>query len=142
MTPTVITTYAGGTGATTYPSWAVGSLRFSIAVGNLTTAQATTMGQDLVANGQANADIRIMWEQNGNWYPWGAQALSSSQFIADWDSIVAAFRAVPGNDFSYTWDINAGGSNEFATWPGASAVTNIGFDHYDTNQGRRPMPPS
>jgi len=74
------------------------------------------MGQDLVASGQADADIRIMWEQNGNWYPWGTQALSAGQFIADWDAIVAALRAVPGNNFSYTWDGNAGGSNEFATW--------------------------
>ena len=133
--PTVITAYAGGTDSTTFPSWAVGSLRMSIAVGNLTTAQATTIGGDLVANGQADADIRIMWEQNGNWFPWGTQALTSAEFISDWDSIVAAFRAVPGNDFSYTWDINAGGSNEFATWPGASEVTNVGFDHYDTNGG-------
>jgi hypothetical protein len=133
--PQVMTVYAWGSCYCTYPSPPVTSMQLSLAVGAVTPAQAATIGQTLVSTGHANTDIRIMWEMNGNWFPWGVQALSAAQFVATYRAAEQAFSQVPGNHFSYSWNINAGsaigGRSEFDTWPGSAYVTNVGIDNYD-----------
>ena len=79
--------------------------------------------------------IRIMWEMNGNWFPWGVQSLSAAQYISIYQAAERAFAAVPGNQFQYVWNVNAGtaesGRTEFDTYPGSAYVSNVGFDYYD-----------
>lgn len=114
-------------------------MRMLLAVGAVTPQQATAIGQFLVAHGQSDAIIRIMWEMNGNWFPWGAQALSASQYIGIFRAAVTAFRAVAGNHFQYVWNVNAGsalpGRSEFDTYPGSAYVSDIGIDWYAQNGG-------
>ena len=135
VTPSVMTVFALNGCYCTYPSPPSTTMRLSLGVGRLTPAEATGIGHRLVSTGHANTDLRIMWEMNGNWEPWGTQALSAVSYIRDWRTIVTAFRAVPRNHFTYTWDLNAGtaerGRTEFDTYPGSSWVTDVGFDYYD-----------
>jgi len=135
VTPSVMTVFALKGCYCTYPSPPSTTMRLSLGVGRITPAEATTIGHRLVSSRHADTDLRIMWEMNGNWQPWGTQALSAGRYIRDWRTIVTAFRAVPGNHFTYTWDLNAGtaerGRSEFDTYPGSSWVTDVGFDYYD-----------
>jgi beta-mannanase len=112
--------------------------RLVLAVGAITRAQAAAIGHDLVAAGHPNTIIRIMWEMNGYWYPWGTQAISPAQYVTAYRSIEAGFSTVPGNHFVYVWNLNAGsgGTREFATYPGNSVVSNIGIDWYAQNGSR------
>ncbi len=111
------------------------AMRLLLGVGEVTPAEATTIGNTLVATGHANTMIRIMWEMNGNWFPWGTQSLSAAQYISIYQGAEQAFAAVPGNDFQYVWNVNAGtaepGRTEFDTYPGSAYVSNIGIDYYD-----------
>lgn len=113
------------------------SMRLLLGVGEVTPAEATTIGDTLVATGHANTMIRIMWEMNGNWFPWGTQSLSAAQYIAIYQAAEEAFAAVPGNGFQYVWNVNAGtaepGRTEFDTYPGSAYVSNVGIDYYDGN---------
>ncbi len=113
------------------------SMRLLLAVGEVTPAEATTIGESLVASGHANTMIRIMWEMNGNWMQWGTQSLSAAQYISIYQAAEQAFAAVPGNQFQYIWNINAGtaepGRTEFDTYPGDAYVSQVGIDFYDYN---------
>jgi len=110
-------------------------LQILLGVGAVTPAQATAIGDNLVANGYTNTIIRIMWEANGNWFPWGTQTYSAAQYIAIYQAAEQAFAAVPGNHFTYAWNITAGtaeaGRTEFDTYPGNAYVSSIGIDVYD-----------
>jgi beta-mannanase len=133
VTPGMMTVYA--TDNYTQFSPPSTSLRLLLAVGEVTPADATTIGDTLVATGHANTIIRIMWEMNSNDMPWGTQALTAAQYISIYQAAHNAFAAVPGNDFEYVWNVNAGsiepGRTEFDTYPGSAYVTNIGIDYYD-----------
>jgi beta-mannanase len=110
-------------------------LQILLGVGAVTPAQATAIGDNLVASGYTNTIIRIMWEANGNWFPWGTQAYSAAQYVAIYQAAEQAFAAVPGNHFTYAWNITAGtaesGRTEFDTYPGNPYVSSIGIDVYD-----------
>ena len=126
----------GGSSYNSYSSPPSTSLQLVLGVGNVSAAQATAVGQTLVSTGHSNADIRIMWELNGNWFQWGQQNLSAAQQISAYCTAADAFAAVPGNSFTLTWNVNAGsaspGRNEFDAWPGgACRVDHFGIDEYD-----------
>jgi beta-mannanase len=114
------------------------SMRLLLGVGEVTPAEATSIGDTLVATGHPDTMIRIMWEMNGNWFPWGVQALSSAQYITLYQAAEQAFAAVPGNAFQYVWNVNAGtaesGRTEFDTYPGDAYVSNVGIDFYDYHE--------
>ena len=86
VTPTIMTVYADGSCYCTYANPPSTSMTLMLGVGALTAGQATSIGQSLVAAGQSDAIIRVMWEQNqdvGGWFPdWNQSALTSSQYIA------------------------------------------------------------
>jgi hypothetical protein len=138
----VVSDYAYDPNWTTYaPSGAVaakGKL-LMLAVGALTPAQATAIGTILADNGQPDAIIRPMWEMNqGSWYPlWNENAMSAATYKATWIAMVDAFRSVPGTDFKFDYDINAGtgnnvnGRSNFDSYPGNAYVDYIGEDIYD-----------
>jgi len=135
----LMTIYAGAPDWTSFNNYYIPntSMQLSLAVGNITASAATQIGEELVAAGHANTVIRIMWEMNGNWYPWGVQNWTPTQYIDAYRSIQQGFAATPGNDFTYVWNLNAGsdGTQEFATYPGNAYVSNIGIDWYDQNGG-------
>ena len=135
VTARLMTVYANGPSYSTYTAPPATSTQLLLGVGEVTPAEATTIGQLLVATGHANTIIRIMWEMNGNWMPWGTQSLSAAQYIAIFQAAHNAFAAVPGNHFQYVWNVNAGsvepGRTEFDTYPGNAYVSNIGIDFYD-----------
>ncbi len=141
VTPTIMTVYADGSCYCTYSDPPSTSMTLMLGVGALTAAQATSIGQSLVAAGQSNAIIRVMWEQNqdvGGWFPsWNQSALTSSQYIATFQTIVTTMRAVPGEGFRFMWNPNGGTGNEAPgrtwkdTWPGSNYVNYVGIDQYD-----------
>lgn len=134
----VITVYAAAPSYSTFIGPTDTSLRLLLGVGAVTPAEATTIGDRLVATGHANTILRIMWEMNGNWFPWGTEALTAAQYIAVYRAAVRAFAAVPGNHFQYVWNVNVGtverGRTEFDTYPGNAYVSNVGLDFYNYNR--------
>lgn len=136
VTPRVLTAYAYPEGQWNHFTFGAGSgYQLLLGVGAVTPAQATTIGDNLVSEGYSNTIIRIMWEMNGNWFPWGTQALSAAEYISIYRAAESAFAAVPGNHFTYVWNLNAGtvepGQTEFDTYPGRAYVTSVGIDYYD-----------
>ena len=141
VTPSVMTVYADGSCYCTYTDPPSTSMTLMLGVGALSPSEATSIGQSLVAAGQSNAIIRIMWEQNqdvGGWFPtWNQFALSATQYIATFQSVVTTMRSVPGQAFRFMWNPNGGTGNEASgrtwddTWPGSSYVNFVGVDQYD-----------
>jgi hypothetical protein len=133
VTPTIMTVYASDNYTVFTPPST--TLQLLLGVGEVTSAEATTIGNTLVSTGHANTMIRIMWEMNGDWFPWGVQSLSAAQYITIYQAAEKAFAAVPGNHFQYIWNVNAGtaegGRTEFDTYPGSAYVSNVGIDYYD-----------
>jgi len=134
----VLTVYANdaGGGPNTAFTFGPGSgFQLLLGVGAVTPAQATAIGDNLVAEGYSNTIIRIMWEMNGNWEPWGTQALTAAEYISIYQAAEQAFAAVPGNHFTYAWNVSAGtvepGRAEFDTYPGNAYVSTVGIDVYN-----------
>ncbi len=140
VTPTIDTVYADGSCFCTYSPPST-SMTLMLAVGALTTSQATTIGQALVAAGQSDAIIRVMWEQNQDvdgWFPnWNQLAFTAAQYISTFQNIVTTMRNVPGQTFRFMWNPNGGTGNEAPgrtwtdTWPGKAYVDLVGVDQYD-----------
>jgi hypothetical protein len=97
-----------------------------------------TLAQTLVAAGESNAFLRLGWEFDYvGGYPWtvanGAEAASYSAYF---DQIVTAMRSVPGENFSFVWNPDAGafiesGYDVALSYPGNAYVNVIGIDAYD-----------
>jgi hypothetical protein len=104
----------------------------------------TTLGQTLVANGEADAILRLGWEFDGTWYPWSVTSDSdAANFVAYWRHIVEAMRAVPGAQFGFLWNPNGGGSTNWdleLAYPGSAYVDYIGTDVYDEYWGSPSTP--
>lgn len=135
--PQIMTVYAFGPSYTKFTGPTDTPLRLLLGVGAVTPAQATAIGDTLVATGHANTILRIMWEMNGDWFPWGTKSMSASRYISVFRAAERAFAAVPGNHFEYVWNVNVGtiepGRTEFDTYPGNAYVSNVGMDFYDYN---------
>ncbi len=89
------------------------------------------LAQKLVAAGMGNSVIRLGWEGNGNWYPWGADP---TDYIAAYNQAAEAMKSVPGANFSFDWSVSAGETNNTAFtayYPGNQNVNSIGIDAYD-----------
>jgi hypothetical protein len=136
VTSVISDIYAYGTDWTELSSVPAGPMQETIAVGALTPAQATTIAMWLVANGFKDNYIRVMWEMNGTWYPWGTQAFSPATYISTFQAIRAAFMAVPGAAFRFVWNLSAGTippapRTQFDTYPGDADVDVVGIDCYN-----------
>jgi ribosomal protein L24E len=97
-----------------------------------------TLAQNLVAGGAGNAYLRLGWEFDGNWFPsWSAQTpAAEADFGGYFDQIVTAMRSVPGENFQFVWNPDAGafaesGYNVTLAYPGNAYVNVIGLDAYD-----------
>ena len=109
--------------------------------GSATLAQAATgmfnskyasVAQQLVAGGDGSATIRLGWELNGDWYSWGGTKDPAS-FVGAWRQAVTAMRGVPGQHFTFDWNITLGYANPLALYPGDDVVDLIGADVYDAS---------
>ena len=85
----------------------------------------------LVAGGQQNAVIRLGWEFNLPESRWATD--NPGEFIGYWRHVVAAMRAVPGQQFAFDWNPNNGDAPIDAAnyYPGDDVVDYIGVDAYD-----------
>jgi hypothetical protein len=90
------------------------------------------IASSLISHGYGNAVIRLGWEFNGNWYPWGA-AKCPTCFIQAWRQIVTSMRSVSGAAFKFDWCLSIG-TNSIAAekaYPGDAYVDIIGMDIYN-----------
>ena len=105
----------------------------------------TTLGENLVADKEANAILRLGWEFNGNWFTWSvATWADAANFVAFWRQIVTTMRAVPGEKFKFLWNPNAPSPTTYTpaqAYPGNAYVDYVGTDVYDNYWGT-PFTPS
>jgi beta-mannanase len=98
-----------------------------------------TLAQTLVAAGEAKADLRLGWEFDGDWFAWGATTpAAEANFAAYFRQIVTAMRSVPGQEFKFVWNPDAGAFTSTtydvaAAYPGNAYVDYIGVDAYDAS---------
>ena len=96
-----------------------------------------TLAQTLVSAGQSNAYLRLGWEFDGSWMPWAATTpTAEANFASYFQQIVTAMRSVPGENFRFVWNPDAGaftqsGYSVAAAYPGNAYVDVIGLDSYD-----------
>ncbi len=96
-----------------------------------------TLAQTLVAGGEGNAYLRLGWEFDGSWMAWAATSPSAeASFAGYFQQIVTAMRSVPGEQFRFVWNPDAGaftqsGYSVAAAYPGNAYVDVIGLDAYD-----------
>jgi len=115
-----------------------------VAVGTLATGATgayngyfVTLAHTLVAAGEANAYLRLGWEFDGYWYAWDAQTpADEANYAAYFRQIVTAMRSVPGENFRFVWNPDAGafttsGYDVALAYPGSAYVSDIGLDAYD-----------
>ena len=97
------------------------------------------LAKNFVAQGQGSSIIRIGWEFNGSWFPWGTTSSTPAQFVAYWIHIVDAMRSVPGANFRFEWNPTRGGNvDPAAYYPGNQYVDIVGLDVYDTEWATYP----
>jgi hypothetical protein len=99
----------------------------------------TTLGQNLVADNEANAILRLGWEFNGNWFTWSVgNTADAANFVAFWRQIVTTMRAVSGQKFQFLWNPNGPSPTSYSpaqTYPGDAYVDYVGTDNYDNYWG-------
>jgi beta-mannanase len=102
----------------------------------------TAAAQALARYGHGDAIVRIGWEFQGNWFPWGYnypgqdKAHFCSNYKAAFRNVVKAFRGV-SQDFKFDWNPALSDSSQMpdlaACYPGDDDVDMIGLDIYDFN---------
>jgi hypothetical protein len=120
----------------------------NVAVGTLATGATgayntyfVTLAKTLVAAGESNADLRLGWEFDGNWYAWEALTpATEASYATYFQQIVTAMRSVPGEAFKFVWNPDASAFvgqsvvanyNVDLAYPGNAYVDYIGLDLYD-----------
>ncbi|HVV59885.1 MAG TPA: glycosyl hydrolase [Gaiellaceae bacterium] len=93
-----------------------------------------SLARQLADAGEGNAILRLGWEFNGSWYPWGVRSNDDARtFAAYFRRVVTTMRAIaPGLRFD--WNPSAGVWPAFdiaQAYPGDAYVDDIGLDVYD-----------
>lgn len=92
------------------------------------------LGERLVATGQGAAILRGAHEFNGGWFPWRVEEEEIEDFVAAWRRWVDVLRNVPGQSFTFSWNVAVGEMNLSAAeraYPGDDVVDHIAIDIYD-----------
>jgi hypothetical protein len=71
--------------------------------------------------------IRLGWEMNGGWFPWGKDADGYKRM---WRRLVPVYRSV-SSALTFDWCVNGGSPNPEAWYPGDDVVDIVGMDQYD-----------
>ncbi|GAB3272508.1 glycosyl hydrolase [Kineosporia babensis] len=99
-----------------------------------------TLAQNLVANGQEDAILRVGWEFNLESWKWATDDTES--WKAFYRNIVESMRSVEGANFEFDWNVN-GGPNKYDAvdyYPGDDVVDYVGVDAYDVSGAAYPYP--
>ncbi len=117
-----------------------GTVGWSQAASGAYDAHWRTLGERLVATGQAKAVLRGAHEFNGGWFPHRVHPEEVDSFVAAWRRWVMIMRAVPGQAFVFDWNPTLGQewplyAPELA-YPGDAYVDHIALDVYDGWYGR------
>jgi hypothetical protein len=86
----------------------------------------------LVANGVGNAEIRLGWEGNGDWFPWAAAGTDPANWRACFVNAARAFKSVSSN-FRIAWSMSKKGRLDVRKlWPAGNAdlISNICLSVY------------
>lgn len=135
--PTVLNQLAQQNGATVYlnlepqNTWGGGANPTlpNIAKG-ANDSYLTSIGNAIKAGGN---DVWICFahEMNGDWYPWGKQAVTPTQWIAAWKHVCDVIRAAAGGHAKMVWCPNNNDVGPVTPyWPGEEYVDIAGFDGY------------
>jgi len=95
------------------------------------------LANELAYYGLHWAYLRLGWEMDGNWFPWGAPQGSGREtsFAGCFRRVVQTMRAAqPANQWKFVWNpTNAWTDPAWltATWPGDAYVDVVGLDLYD-----------
>lgn len=100
----------------------------------------TTLAENLIADGQENAVLRVGWEFNLKSWPWGIS--DHEVFKRYFRHVVTAMRAVPGAKFKIDWNVNNAFNPYDGTkyYPGNKYVDYVGVDAYDLDSSVYPYP--
>lgn len=93
-----------------------------------------TLGQRLVATGQADAVLRGAHEFNGDWFNYRVSSADVSNFVTAWRRWVDIMRSVPGQHFTFDWNPTIGTEalrHPDDAYPGDAWVDHIALDVYD-----------
>ena len=97
------------------------------------------VARDLVTEGHGRSIVRIGWEANGDWFPWGATTETAPQYVLAYRHIVGVLHSV-APDLVIDFDISCGAplpgqQDRLAAltelYPGDDVVDLVGCDTYD-----------
>jgi hypothetical protein len=97
------------------------------------------VARDLVTEGHGRSIVRIGWEANGDWFPWGATVETAPQYVLAYRHIVGVLHSV-APDLVIDFDISCGAplhgqKDRLAAltelYPGDDVVDLVGCDSYD-----------
>ena len=91
-----------------------------------------SFAQQLVTGGQAKATLRIGWEMTGNWFAWNGQK-DPTDWVLAYRKAVDAMKSVPGQQFTFDWNVQLGFADPEPLYPGDAWVDIIGVDYYDVS---------
>jgi hypothetical protein len=94
-------------------------------------SQHKEVASRLAANGVGNAEIRLGWEANGDWYPW--TAVGQPELWRRCFTRIARVMKAVSPSFRICWSMSKKGRIDVRTiWPhDSSPITNICLSHYD-----------
>lgn len=96
----------------------------------------TQLATDL-KNAGHNITMCFAHEMNGTWYPWGAQAISASQWVTTWKHVYTVMKNVMGSLLTAVWCPNNNDVGSVSPyWPGSSFVDLAAADMYINNTGQ------
>ena len=121
-----------------------------------------SLARTLIALGYGQCMLRVGWECDGGWFPWGYHEMALSINGQTYDHPKAyrtlyrmihdAMMAEPGAAFRWSWNVSigargyvgpTGAPNDFAAWyPGDDCVDFISIDTYDEDGRYYPDNPS
>lgn len=129
----------GQTPTTTHPVW--WSQPIVADGGNLAAAANGDYDSywDSVANDLANSPVRTIrlgWEMNGGWYPWGVNQVGSNtpeQYASAYRRFVDKFRQ-KASDWVFVWNPSFDQPTFEGSYPGDTYVDIIALDIYESTQ--------
>jgi beta-mannanase len=90
------------------------------------------IANNIAAAGLKNADLRMGWEFNGNWFIW-SNIGKEADFARCFRNVVTSMRqAQPNAGITFDWNpASVSGFTSETAWPGDQYVDYVGLDLYD-----------